>query len=405
MLDLGDTNHTVIEIDNAGWRKTSIEIPPFYRTKDQAAFPYPDASGDFNKMKQFLSFRDDIDQTIAQIFVATVPFIEFERPILVIYGPPSSGKSKTTHILRDIADPQNKPPGDMPTDKKALMINLFESCLPAFDNANEIIPEGSQSLFSGSVTGFSHKERRLFSNFEAAHISFRRPSIVNGLTVPFSKPDLLSRCLLIKAEKISTEIDPSVLRENFEKDRSSILGGMLNTLSIALKILPQVKPIPPDLTRFRDWARAAIAVGIALGIPRERFLDMLAELKQRGARHVATVDPVCEAIRFLMANPRHWKVRNKDVTPQMWVGTVTELLGELELVAHSYRIDTKRFPKGAAQLGMSLDNIASVLKSWNITLKRDEERTGKNRDRFVRIEQGSGEMENYHEPAQLLLAK
>jgi hypothetical protein len=69
----------------------------------------------------------------------------------------------------------------------------------------------------------------------------------------------------------------------------------------------------------------------------------------------------------------------------MCVGTVSELLGELEYVAQKNRIDMTDFPKGAAQLGRELENIAKVLGAWNITLKRDEDRTGKNRDRYVRI--------------------
>ncbi len=160
---------------------------------------------------------------------------------------------------------------------------------------------------------------------------------------------------------------------------------MLTTLSKAVKILPEVESIPPDLTRFRDWARVFIAMGMALGFSREDGLKMLEKLKNRGGHYVASVVSVCESVVKLTEHPNLWRIRHKETTSQMWVGAVSELLGELEYVAQKNRIDLTEFPKGAAQLGRELENIAKVLGTWNIVLKRDEDRTGKNRDRYIRI--------------------
>lgn len=385
IADLGDTGYTVFEVDKNGCRPASLALPPFFRTKNQAFLPYPDTPGDFTELKKFLPFTNDVDQIVVMIFAATVPFVRFERPVLVIYGPPSSGKSKATHIVRDSVDPQIGPPVDMPADKKGLIVNFAGCCLPAFDNANEIISVSCQSVFSGSVTGFSHTERQYYTNYGAATISFRRASIVNGLGVPFTKEDLLSRCLLIKTQKLSNEMDASALWAEFEKCRASIFGGMLQAISEALKILPKIQPIPPDLIRFRDWARVAIALGTCFGIPREHFLEVLAELKQRRHGYVTTVVGVCAAVCKLMEHPHEWKVRNKGMTPDTWVGTAAELLGELEALARKHRIELAEWPKGAAQLGMRLDSVASELGTKGIVLKPDEKRTGKNRDRFIRI--------------------
>jgi hypothetical protein len=144
-----DANPTLIQVDGGGWDKASVESFPFFRTPDLAPSPDPDTDWDFNKLLRFLPFNDETDKIIFQIYAAMVPFIEYERPILVIFGPHSSGKSNVTRILRDIIDPQNGPVGDMPYDRKDLIINLSEACLPAFDNANEIIPRQCQAVFSG----------------------------------------------------------------------------------------------------------------------------------------------------------------------------------------------------------------------------------------------------------------
>ncbi len=190
---------------------------------------------------------------------------------------------------------------------------------------------------------------------------------------------------MMKTEKIDDEKDQSDLLREFENDRPSILGGMLTTLSKAVKILTEVESIPPDLTRFRDWARVFIAVGMALGFSREDGLQMLEKLKNRGGHYVASVVSVCQSVVKLTEHPNLWRIRHKGTTFQMCVGSVSELLGELEYVAQKNRIDMTDFPKGAAQLGREPENIAKVLGAWNITLKSDEDRTGKNRDRYVRI--------------------
>jgi hypothetical protein len=89
---------------------------------------------------------------------------------------------------------------------------------------------------------------------------------------------------------------------------------MLTTLSKAVKILPEVESIPPDLTRFRDWARVFIAVGMALGFSREDGLQMLEKLKNRGGHYVASVVSVCESVVKLTEHPNLWRIRHKGTT-------------------------------------------------------------------------------------------
>ena len=95
--------------------------------------------------------------------------------------------------------------------------------------------------------------------------------------------------------------------------------------------------------------------------------------------------PVCAAVIRLMESSSEWTVQNKGMSETTWVGTAAELLAELESIARKSRLDMTGFPKGAAQLGMRLENIAKELETSGIIIERDNERTGKNRDRFIRI--------------------
>jgi hypothetical protein len=91
------------------------------------------------------------------------------------------------------------------------------------------------------------------------------------------------------------------------------------------------------------------------------------------------------------------------MTQTTWVGTAAELLGELESIAGKFRLDMNGFPKGAAQLGMVLENIARELETFGIVVRRDSERTGKNRDRFIRITKTARSKSDCCEPEILLL--
>ena len=274
LVDLCDDSQTIIEVDEKGWRPTPLKsISPFFRTENEAPLPFPEKGRNFQQIKGFLPFKNELDEIITTYFLGATPFVQYDRPFLVVSGPRAVGKSITCAMIRDFVDPHKKPPIDMPTDKRSLIVSISQAAVPTFDNCNQILPESFQSVLSGTATGFAHTERKLFSNFGQATISFRRPIIISGLIVPFTKEDLLSRCMILKFEGNfkSGEIDASILQNQFEKRRANIFGGMLDIISEAVKILPKIHPIPSNLIRFRDWARVAIAIGIILGIPQRTF--------------------------------------------------------------------------------------------------------------------------------------
>jgi hypothetical protein len=373
LIDLADADGTVIEIDDLGWRQASLPTCLFVRTSDQGSLPFPHHGEDFTAINRFLPLSDAADRIIIQTFLPTVPFDQFERPFLVAYGPRWSGKTTASRILRNLINPMKTDSYDAPNNKRDLVVILSQDPFPLFDNVNESFSLGLQSILSGAATGYGHKERELFTNFGSTTLQFRRTMIINGLKVPLTAEDVISRCLLVPFDGSfpSGEVDKSLLESEFDKQRANLFGGLLDVISAALKILPSVAPIPSGLSRFRDWARLALASAQVMGISQADFLEVLEIVKKRQDRYVTTSTSVCDAALRLMEKR------------SVWEGTATELLGELEGIARVARLDTTRWPKCAEQLGQLLNNVKKEMEAEGVTVERN--RVGKNRDRLVKL--------------------
>ncbi|MGB6068003.1 MAG: hypothetical protein WBG50_24620 [Desulfomonilaceae bacterium] len=373
LFDLVDADRTTIQIDEHGWGPTSRNMCHFIRTEDQGSLPFPDRGGDFTAINRFLPLSDEADRIIIQTFLPTVLFDQFERPFLVVHGPRWSGKTTTTRIWRNLINPMKTDSYDVPNTKRDLVVILSGDPFPLFDNVNESFSLGLQSILSGAATGYGHKERQFFTNFGSATVQFRRTMIINGLRVPVTAEDIISRCLLVPFDGVflSGEADKSSLESEFDKQWASLFGGMLDVVSAALKIMPTVAPIPPGMFRFRDWARAALACAEVMGISRHDFLEVLDVVKKRQDRYVTTSTSVCDAALRLMQQR------------SVWEGTATELLGELEGIARKARLDMARWPKCAEQLGHVLNNVKRELETEGVSVERN--RVGKYRDRLIRL--------------------
>jgi len=373
LFDLADADGTVIQIDERGWRPTSLPTSPFIRTEDQASLPFPNPGGDFTEISRFLPLIEDVDRILIQTFLPTVPFDQYERPFLVVYGPRWSGKTTTTRMWRNLVNPMKVDSYDAPSNKRDLVVILAQDPFPLFDNVNESFSLGLQSILSGAATGYGHKERQLFTNFGSATLQFRRTMIINGLRVPVTAEDIVSRCLLVPFDGsfAAGEVDKSSLEEEFDRQKANLFGGMLDVITAALKVLPTVAPIPSGLSRFRDWARLALACAEVMGVSRNDFIEVLDVVKQRQNRYVTSITTVCEAALRLMEQRSAWE------------GTATELLGELEGIARKARLDMTRWPKSVEQLGTILNNVRKEMEAEGVGLERN--RMGKSRDRIIKL--------------------
>ena len=122
-----------------------------------------------------------------------------------------------------------------------LAINLSNHHLVAYDNLRTLSKEISD-LLCVAVTGGSFTKRKLYSDEEETVLSFKRTILMNGIGLVANQPDLLDRSIIIELQRIpETEYQPEeIIYDNFENDKSKILGCIFQLVQSAKKIDPQL---------------------------------------------------------------------------------------------------------------------------------------------------------------------
>jgi len=108
-----------------------------------------------------------------------------------------------------------------------LAIAVSNTWLAAFDNLSSVVPWFSDCLCRLS-TGAGFATRELYSDRGEVIITAQRPVVVNGIEEIVTRPDLLSRSIIIHLP----EIDPGDRRDertfwsDFETIRPALLGAI-----------------------------------------------------------------------------------------------------------------------------------------------------------------------------------
>jgi hypothetical protein len=111
------------------------------------------------------------------------------------------------------------------------------------------------------ATGFTHRERHLFTNGSTFEYTIYRPVIMNGIPSLVSKTDLARRCLFINLPDITQRQSVAQLRKGFEKDAPLILGALLDAVVSGFKNFDDTAPDCPlglyDVTQFVEAASSS----------------------------------------------------------------------------------------------------------------------------------------------------
>lgn len=351
--DLTNPTWQAVEVTPEGW--TVRDNPPimFTRYRHQAAQSAPQPGGDIRKILQYVNVKGMETLFLCWLVSSFVP--DVPHPMPIFYGEKGAAKSTTCALLKALIDPSALETMTLQNDMRTLAVNLQQHWFLPFDNVSHINEETSDTLCR-AITGGGIQQRKLFTNSEDVIFTFVRCLALNGINNVATRPDLLDRSLLIELERI-TEGDRRELAEvkaSFEVDRAAILGGILDTLSRAMKLFPSVKLT--KLPRMADFARWGYAIGEALGGKGQEFLDQYAENRQTQNTEAINSDPVATLIVAFMDG--------KDV----WEGLVSKLLNELRDIAGQYGISSysKAFPSQPNQLSRRLRGMKSNLESVGI---------------------------------------
>jgi hypothetical protein len=181
----------------------------------------------------------------------------------------------------------------------------------AFDNLSHMPPWISDALCR-LASGGSFAVRRLYTDEDEVLLSAARPIVLNGIEEIISRPDLADRAIFLTLGPI-TEQQRRPERElwhEFERNRPSILGALLDIAAHGLRTFPEVRIRRwPRMADFAQWATACERAFAPPGT----FSRAYSENRRAARDGVLEADPVATHVRAIMARCSTWSGSSSDL--------------------------------------------------------------------------------------------
>lgn len=397
-IDMADARWRAIRVTAEGWE--IVDTPPllFRRYPHMGALPEPVRGGDLSLLFEPFAMGE-AERVLLTAYAVTVPLADIPRPVLIVHGPQGAGKS--TLLKRELAvlDPTGIDDLDLGGEPRELAQLLDQHGISFFDNVVKV-PDAAARLLCKASTGGGFEKRKLYTDEESVILTFKRAVLVSAINIPTHAPDLLDRCLLVGLDRIPPERRKreEEMGRAFEAARPAILGGLLDALSGAMRVYPDL--VLPELPRMADFAAWGAAVAEALrqtatvnGRPlrgADAFLAAYRENVGRQTEEVLESDPVARAVRDLVQERGTWE------------GTASDLFAAFK-VNHDDEMRAKDggWPRRPDGLSRRLEVLHSTLADAGVTLRRSRE--GKNRTRKITLERASEKRADAADTNSLLL--
>ena len=359
-----DSIERVYVMTESGWEERVLTDPLFRRYPSMKPLATPVRGGDVRKILDFVNIKDGLDQILflTHMIFSLVP--GYPHPILVFFGPQGASKTTGMKLYQSIVDPNAV--SDIHTySEMEFQLSAIQRWCVGLDNISGISQKFSDMLCK-IVTGMGFVRRILYTTDDMLTQKYMRVILINGVSLPVDKPDLMDRCLLISLERIDNSIrkDEATLMAEFEAVRGEILGGCFDTLSKAMQILPTVPQFYS--TRMTDYARWGCAIAQALGYERSDFMAALERNTHRQNEESLDASAIATTLNFCFG---------KTNLPRLH-GTATDILRELRTKAEGAGIDVRMLPQTPRILGKKLMEIKPNLETdgYKVFFNRGKER-------------------------------
>lgn len=381
-IDLCDESWRAIAIDHAGWRIVTRPPVKFRRTKGMLPLPIPIAGGTLADLRQFINVPTTGDApewvlSVAWLIGAFRPRGPY--PVFVTIGGQGRAKSTLHRMLRALIDPNKAAIRTLPRDGRDLMIAASNSWCAAFDNVSHL-PDWQSDAICRLSTGGGFATRELYTDLDETILDLQRPVMLNGIEEIVTRADLLDRALLVLLPQIGKgrRRPEKVLWADFEQARPALLGAILDVLVVALTNEEAVQL--DDYPRMADFAAWIVAAEPALPWQPGAFLAAYRANQENANDVTLEASPVAQAVRDFM------KGRTSP-----WVGTATELLGELETVVTEKTTKQKSWPGSGQTLSNQLRRLAANLEAVGIVSTFDLKIKGRRALKLTRTEREGNE--------------
>ncbi|MFH0813442.1 MAG: hypothetical protein V2A69_11485 [Pseudomonadota bacterium] len=347
--DLADEGKAV-KITKEGW---TIEQAPilFRRYSHQQPQVIPKKGGDPWQVLDFLNVSKE-NELLILIYTVSCFVPDIAHPIFHPHGAQGSGKTCLFKIIKRLCDPSSIETIITPKDRPELVQVLAHHYICLFDNVSGL-SDWMSDILAQACTGGAFTKRMLFTDDDDVNYNLRRCIGLNGTGTIVVKPDLLDRTILIQLERIEADKrkEERELWERFEKVKPEILGGIFDTLALAMKIFPSAKP--HSLPRMADFSRWGFAIAEAFGINGENFLRAYQKNIEKQNEEVVQGNTLMQAVLNFMEDINEWE------------GTVSEAY---DLLCNQIKLsrDDSTFPKHANKLRKHLNRIKANLLDFGI---------------------------------------
>jgi hypothetical protein len=370
--DLCDDKGQVVEVTASGWTVKTTPQALFKRLTHQLIQKFPDKDGDINLIFSYLNIGDDNQKLLLKAYLVSTLIPDMPHPIPIVFGPHGSAKSTFLRVLRKIIDPSKLELLTFPKKTAELIQILDHHWCPYFDNVSGLSCEESDELCK-ACTGGGMSKRRLYTDDDDVIYFFKRCVALNGINNIAYRPDLLSRSLMFKLDRIepSTRKEERIFWEEFEKDLPKILGGVFDVLSGAMANYETAELRPTS--RLADFERWGFAIAKAMDHTEQEFADAYEKcLEEQNDAAIESNDVAYVLTKFVDGLAKGY-----------FEGEAQTLLGSLDEKAGPLGVNTNNnyWPRNPATLGRKLNEITNNLLDAGYSLERSRGTT-----RTIRIE-------------------
>jgi hypothetical protein len=387
--DLTNNNHEFIETTSEGWSVVkNTEQILFRRFNNQASQVYPLSSGEkgtdvFNEFIELLLDKNVKDENkkdyrhLLKVYIICLFIPEISKPVLLPYGSEGALKSTIFEKIKDIVDPSILKTLSFPRDKNEFIQQLGHNYVAYYDNISSLKYWISDEICR-AVSGSGSSVRKLYTDDDDKIRSFKRCIGINGINLAATKPDLLDRGLqfeLIRINK-SDRLKEETINKKFQELRPYVLGYIFDTLVKVLRFKETEKIELKEFPRMADFAEYGEIISRCMGYRDNAFIDVYNRNTELRIDEVIESSEVARCLMYMMFEKyKDGFMKIDGSKTEDWIGTPSQLLGELNTIAISetsdLNIDVRDtdWPKAAHILTRRINEIMSTLKEKGIEIE------------------------------------
>jgi hypothetical protein len=388
-LDATNAYNQAYHMTKDGWTLEN-DVPILFRREEHQQ-PLAEAihGGDIKLLIPFLNIGVAKDKAITKrrqllLYVQTASYLipEIPHPINAMFGVPGSHKSCTQRYIRTIVDPSAAPLLRMPRDENAALQVLDHHYIPIFDQIFSM-PQWFSDMLCSAVTGAGQESRALYTNDKSFIRSFKRCVMINGVNLPTTKGDALSRTLLHPTGPSEQTLTEEKLDAEYTKVLPSILGGFLDVIVKALNHYGTDEAKPTKMFRMADFTEWGCAISLALDETADDFITAMEENLASQTSSDIENNNVAEAFLAYLSTNESFRAYTEE---KPYPTTPTDIFKALEAKAIELGTNIKnpkKWPATTSAFTRKLNDSknAIIASGWNYDIFSD----GKSSKRVMSI--------------------